>query len=240
MMHSTPRYDAQKLEAVIFDMDGLMLDTERVAKRFWLMALEEFGAMLDDEQYLNIVGRNMKDSSVVLKDLLGADFPVEACRTRMREIYYEDIAKNGLPVKPGLNELVDFLKARSIRYAIATSTARDITLRKLELTDLSSNFDVIVAGDEVSNGKPHPEIFLKAAALLDARPEKVVVLEDSFSGIHAAHAAGMIPIMIPDLAQPTEEIRALAYAVVSSLHEAQQVIEGILKGHSEGSRLRSS
>ncbi len=229
MMHSTPRYDVQKLEAVIFDMDGLMLDTERIAKQYWLMALKEFGAMLDDEQYLNIVGRNVQDSNVVLRNLLGDDFPVEECRSRMREIYYEDVARNGLPVKPGLHEMVDFLKARSIRYAVATSTARDITLRKLELTNLSSHFETIVAGDEVSNGKPHPEIFLKAAALLDAKAGKVVVLEDSFSGIRAAHAAGMTPIMIPDLAQPTEEIRALAYAVVSSLCEAQQVIENILQ-----------
>ncbi len=216
------------IEAVIFDMDGLMLDTERIAKGFWLTALAEFGATLTDEQYLEIVGRTAADSTRVLKGLLGADFPVDECRARMREIYYADISENGIPVKPGLVELVDFLNAESIRFAVATSTARDMTMRKLELTDLSSHVGTIVAGDEVSNGKPDPEIFLKAARLLDAEPERVVVLEDSFNGIRAAHAAKMIPIMVPDLAQPTDEIRALAHAVVPSLHAAREAIEELI------------
>ena len=216
------------IEAVIFDMDGLMVDTERLAKRFWFMALEEFGASLTDDEYLGIVGRNVNDSSKVLKGVLGADFPVDKCRARMRELYYADIAENGLPVKPGLLELVDFLKAQSIEYAVATSTARDITTRKLELTDLAPHFKTIVAGDEVTNGKPDPEIFLKAAGLLAAAPEKTVVLEDSYSGIRAAHAAGMTPIMVPDLAPPTDEMRSLAYAVVPTLIEAKKVIAHLL------------
>jgi HAD superfamily hydrolase (TIGR01509 family) len=217
------------IEAVIFDMDGLMVDTERIAKRFWLIALEEFGAELTETQYLRIVGRNAADSTVVLKEMLGADFPVERCRARMREIYYADIAKNGIPVMPGLLELVDFLKEESVKYAVATSTARDITLKKLDYTGLLPHFDKIVAGDEVSNGKPHPEIFLKAAKLLSASPDRCVVLEDSFNGIRAAHAAGMIPIMIPDLAPPTDEIRPLAHAVVESLNEAREIIAGLLR-----------
>lgn len=217
------------IEAVIFDMDGLMVDTERLARRFWFIAFEEFGSVPTDEQYLRIVGRNAVDSTAVLKEALGADFPVEECRARMRELYYADIAKNGIPVKPGLRELADFLKAESIRFAVATSTARDITLRKLEMTNLMSDFGTIVAGDEVIKGKPDPEIFLKAAELLGAAPEKTIVLEDSFNGIRAAHAAKMIPIMVPDLAQPTDEIRALAHAVVPSLKEAQEVISQLLE-----------
>ncbi|RJP24245.1 MAG: HAD family phosphatase [Candidatus Abyssobacteria bacterium SURF_5] len=228
MSAETRKAGSRKVDAVIFDLDGLILDTERIAKRFWLMAFKEFGVVLTDEQYLGIVGRNVRDSNMVLRNLLGDDFPVEECRARMRETYYEDIARNGLPVKPGVHELVDFLKMKSLRYAVATSTARDITMRKLELTNLVSSFETVVAGDEVSHGKPHPEIFLKAAALLDAQPRAVVVLEDSFSGIRAAKAAGMIPIMVPDLAQPTEEIQSLAYAVVSTLSEAKEIIEEIL------------
>ncbi len=217
------------IEAVIFDMDGLMVDTERLARRFWFMAFEEFGATPTDEQYLSIVGRNAVDSTAVLREALGADFPVEECRARMRELYYAAIVESGIPVKPGLRELVDFLKAESIRYAVATSTARDITLRKLEMTNLISDFGTIVAGDEITNGKPDPEIFLKAAGLIGAAPEKTVVLEDSFNGIRAAHAAGMIPIMVPDLAQPTDEIRALTHAVVPSLREAREIILRLLE-----------
>ncbi len=226
--NSAAKLTCKNIEAVIFDLDGLILDTERLAKRFWLMAFEEFGAVLSNEQYLSIVGRNVTDSNMVLQNLLGPEFPVEKCRARMREIYSDSIARDGLPIKPGIHEMVDFLKTKSIRYAIATSTGRDLTLRKLELTGLLPHFEAIIAGDEVSNGKPHPEIFLKAAALLYAAPERTIVLEDSFSGIRAAHSAGMIPIMIPDLAQPNEEIRSLAYAVVSSLHEARRLIATIV------------
>ena len=217
------------IEGVIFDMDGLMVDTERLARVFWHRALEEFDARLTDRQYLRIVGRTAVDSAKILKEMLGADFPVEECRARMRELYYADIAVNGVPVKAGLLELVDFLKANSIGYAVATSTARDITTRKLEITGLTSHFTAIVAGDEVTNGKPNPEIFLKAASLLGAPPEKVVVLEDSLNGIRAAHAAKMIPIMVPDLIQPDDEIQSLAYAVAGSLHECRDLISKLLR-----------
>ena len=217
------------IEAVIFDMDGLMVETERLAKRFWLEALDEFGVSLTDDQYFRIVGRTSTDSTIVLNEMLGADFPVEKCRARMRELYYADIAENGIPVKPGLLELVEFLRTKSVRYAVATSTARDITERKLELTGLTPYFDTIIAGDEVSNGKPDPEIFLKVAESLSVEPGTCVVLEDSFNGIRAAHAAGMIPIMVPDLTQPTEQIRSLAHAVTPSLFEAKKIISRLLK-----------
>lgn len=221
--------NSKNVEAVIFDMDGLMVDTERLAREFWLMALDEFGARLTESQYLRIVGRTAVDSTAILKEMLGADFPVEECRARMRELYYADIARKGVPIKAGLLELVAFLNAESIRYAVATSTARDITTRKLEIAGLTSQFNAIVAGDEVTNGKPNPEIFLKAASLLGASPERVVVLEDSSNGIRAAHAANMIPIMVPDLIQPDDEIKSLAYAVVGSLHEARDVITNLLR-----------
>ena len=216
------------IKAVIFDMDGLILDTERLARRGWLAAMEEFGASLTDEQYLRIVGRTATDSTMVLKEMLGADFPVEQCRNRMRELYYADAAKNGIPIKQGLEELLDFLKEKSIKYAVATSTARKLTIPKLQLTGLLSTFKIIVAGDEIENGKPAPDIFLAAAKALSIAPEKCVVLEDSSYGIRAAHAAKMIPIMVPDLAQPTNEIRLLTHSVVPSLHEAREVISQLL------------
>jgi HAD superfamily hydrolase (TIGR01509 family) len=124
--------------------------------------------------------------------------------------------------------LVDFLKEKSISFAVATSTARKLTIPKLQLTNLLSTFNIIIAGDEIENGKPAPDIFLAAARALNVAAEKCVVLEDSSYGIRAAHAAKMIPIMVPDLAQPTDEIRALTHAVVPSLHEAREVISQLL------------
>ena len=216
------------IEAVIFDMDGLMLDTERMALRAWRRASKEFGSEMSDELAFSIVGRNVPDTRAILQEVLGEDFPLEACWNRTNELYAADISENGIPLKPGLEELLDFLEDKSIDTAVATSTYRALATHKLELTGLISRFKSIVAGDEVDNGKPAPDIFLAAAKSLDAAPDKCVVLEDSVSGVRAAHAADMIPIMVPDLAQPADEIRSLAYAVVSDLHEAREVISQLL------------
>lgn len=217
------------IAAVIFDMDGLMLDTERMALRAWRRAAEEFGATMRDELALSIVGRNVPDTRAILREALGEGFPLEDCWNRTTELYTADISENGIPLKPGLGELLDFLEEESIDAAVATSTYRAPATHKLELTGLISRFKAIVAGDEVDNGKPAPDIFLTAAKSLEASPDTCVVLEDSFSGIRAAHAANMIPIMVPDLAQPTEEIRSLAHAVVPSLHHAREVIWRLLE-----------
>jgi len=216
------------IRATIFDMDGLMLDTERMALRAWRRAAEEFGVSIRDELALSLVGRNVPDTRAILRETLGAGFPLEDCWSRTTELYAADISENGIPLKPGLAELLDFLEGESIDVAVATSTYRALTIHKLELTGLISRFKAIIAGDEVDNGKPAPDIFLAAAQLLGAPPERCVVLEDSFSGIRAAHAANMIPIMVPDLAQPTEEIRSLAHAIVPSLHHARDVIRRLL------------
>jgi len=216
------------IEAVIFDMDGLMLDTQRMATKAWKLAAAEYGLNFSDELNLKLIGRSVQDSIIILKKELGADFPIEDCRERATEFYFEDISQNGIPIKPGLLELIHFLKDKSIDIAVATSTPRSLTVHKLQVAKLISHFKVIVTGDDIQNGKPSPDIFLATAKLLNTPPEKCIVLEDSFPGIWAAHAAKMIPIMVPDLVQANDEVRSIAYAVVPSLYDAKEIIVNLI------------
>jgi HAD superfamily hydrolase (TIGR01509 family) len=217
------------VQAVIFDMDGLMLDTEKVATRAWKQTFNDLGYTLTDELNLAMVGRNEPDADAIILQVMGADFPVERCRRQANACYAALLEKEGIPIKNGLLELLGFLKQRSIMLAVATSTPRSLALHKLGLTGLDSWFSAIVAGDDITRGKPEPDLFLAAARQVNASPDRCVVLEDSPAGIRAGHAAGMVPIMVPDMIPPDETIRSLAYGIVPSLWEAKQVISNLME-----------
>lgn len=219
---------AAAVQAVIFDMDGVILDSQRMATDAWTRAVASLGYCLTEELNLQLIGRNAKDSDAILCAALGGDFPVDAARQTARQFFSELMPERGIPLKPGLEALLDFLEARAVRTAVATSTPRAACVRHLQRAHILERFAAHVCGDEVVQGKPAPDIFLTAARLLGTRPEACVVLEDSFAGIRAAHAAGMIPIMVPDLLPPDEDIRALAYRVVPTLDQARDVIASLL------------
>jgi HAD superfamily hydrolase (TIGR01509 family) len=205
--------------AVLFDMDGLMLDTERMARVAWKRALAEQGYQLDDHNYLRMVGRTVQDARLILRELFGQELPFQKVFD-MRQAYYDaDIEQNGIPIKPGLLELLDFLEAQLVPKAVASSTPCWFATHKLARAGIDARFKAIVCGDMVTQGKPAPDLFLEAARQIAMPPERCVVLEDSEAGITAAHAAGMVPVMVPDLKQPTPEILALAYRVLPSLYE---------------------
>lgn len=212
------------INSVIFDMDGLMFDTERVATRAWKQTFRDLGYELTDELNLAMVGRNEPDSNAIIAKAMGPRFPVVQCRRDANDRYIRLLESEGIPLKPGLNNLLEFLKTSAIPSAVATSTQRYLAMRKLSLAGLVSRFSAIVAGDDVQKGKPEPDLFLEAARLLNSAPERCVVLEDSPAGIRAANAAGMIPVMVPDLIQPDETIRSLAYAIVPTLDKAHETI----------------
>jgi HAD superfamily hydrolase (TIGR01509 family) len=220
--------NARSAKAVIFDMDGVILDSQGLALKAWARAVADLGYCLTEDLNLELVGRNVPDSNAILQRALGPAFPVEAARRAAREFFAELTPATGVPLKPGVEQFLDFLESKGVRKAVATSTPRPACVRHLQHWKLLDRFSVVVCGDEVPSGKPAPDIFLQAARLLNVQPADCVVIEDSFAGIRAAHAAAMIPIMVPDLKAPDDTIRGLAYRVVRNLDEAREVIAALI------------
>jgi HAD superfamily hydrolase (TIGR01509 family) len=213
--------------AVILDMDGLLLDTEPISLRVWTQAARDLGYDLDEDTCDRMIGLNQSANRDMLVRRFGSGCPVDEL-VELAQARYREALEEGVPHKPGLLDFIRFLNEREIPRAVATSTATDLASRKLRQAGVLGHFDIVVGGDLVTRGKPHPDIFLRAAAELHHRPEDCVVLEDSGPGIRAAAAAGMRPILIPDAREPSEEMRRAAHAVVESLSAAQAVIEHMM------------
>jgi len=205
--------------AVVFDMDGLMLDTEPLAARAWIDAAARAGIAFDGAVTPRLVGRNFADCRMLIREHHGGDYPVDALMNAWHGAYDAIVEREGLSLKPGLEALLAWLADSCIPRAVATSTRRARAQAKLARTGLDAHFEALVGGDEVARGKPAPDIYLEAAGRLRVAPAECVALEDSEPGMRAAIAAGMIAIMVPDLAPPSPELLAHAPLVLASLHE---------------------
>jgi len=207
------------IEAVIFDMDGLMIDTEPIYKRALQKAAAELGYHLSDEFAFTLIGLSNPACRKAIAGHLGSGFPLEEYWKRWPELWREEAEEHGIAKKPGLEELLSCLNHRGMPMAIATSSSRPQTEFSLRVSGLSFPFDHIVTGDQIMNGKPAPDIFLEASRRLDVSPDRCLALEDSENGVRAARSAGMVTIMVPDLKQPSDEVRDLAFDVVESLEQ---------------------
>jgi len=207
-------------KAIIFDMDGLLIDTESHAKIAWQMAAKQIGESIDDDTMYSLVGRHIEDCLDSLSSQMGKDLRKIGFMEKVDNIYFSNFMRNGIDVKHGAGRLLDHLSRNHILRAVATSSEKEIAPRKLRLASLAHYFEVIVSGCEVAKSKPAPDIFLLAANRLGVEPADCLVLEDSYTGVRGAHAAGMKPIMIPDLLPPTEEMRELTVGIYPNLEEA--------------------
>lgn len=205
--------------AVIFDMDGIIFDTERLYIESWKAVGEEFGLENVVEMAYKIIGVNETMSRKVFTEYYQGMKDYDLCRKRLSEVFHSRY-DGRIPVKPGVREILAFLKERKIPIALASSTRIETVQRELKEAGLYQSFDHIIGGDMIKQSKPAPDIFLAAAQKLGAAPESCYVLEDSHNGIRAAAAAGMHPIMVPDLLEPTDEMQKLAETICPSLNEA--------------------
>jgi HAD superfamily hydrolase (TIGR01509 family) len=211
------------IQAILFDMDGLMIDTEPISREAWRRAGAEFGYSISNELYQGMVGRAVSEDQRILLAAFGADFPFDAINQRRVEVY-RALLENGVPLKPGVVELLDWVDARGLLKAVGSSTRRELVLHKLELSGLRARFEIVVCADDVGRGKPAPDIFLEAARRLGVTPGECLVLEDSEAGVQAAAAAGMRVIVVPDMAPPSAQVRAQALAVLPSLAQVKNVL----------------
>jgi HAD superfamily hydrolase (TIGR01509 family) len=202
--------------AVVFDMDGLLLDSERPLLDSWVRAARELGCPFEPELLARVLGRPGKDGVAMFRASLPQDFPYERVGTRARELL-ADARAAGYHVKEGARELLTRLREAGVPCAVASSTRRAQVERQLEQVGLLAYFAALATGDEVSHGKPAPDIFLLAAERLGVPPATCLVFEDSEHGARGALAAAMQVVIVPDVNQPSDEARAFCLHVLDSL-----------------------
>ncbi len=206
-------------------MDGLMIDTEKLYLKFWILAAQEYGYDMKPEHVFSIRSLARKFSIPKLKGIFGEDCPTEEIRARRTELMTEYIMQNGLEIKKGLFILLDYLRSRNIRMAVATATPMDRTEYYLHTIGAMDYFSAVVSGDMVTTGKPAPDIYLVAAEALGLPPSECAAFEDSPNGIRSAYDAGCRAVMIPDMTLPDEEVNPLLSAVYESLDKAVEFFE---------------
>ena len=207
------------IKAVIFDMDGVLFDTERLGMIQQLKACREMGYPVTEALLMRTMGSSMAAARVILLNALGQDFPYEKMIGRWTELTFEDMAQNGIPQKPGVRELLGVLNERGIKAAVATSNNRSIVDRYMEQAGLTNSFDVVVCGDSIQKSKPDPDIYLLAAEKLGVAPVDCMGVEDSVNGVKAVRAAGMKSVMVPDMIPYTSELAAYVDYCVPTLHD---------------------
>ena len=204
-------------QAVVFDMDGVIFDKERLVIEFWKEVAKKHNIPNIEHTCIQCLGTNRVRTREIFLENYGADFPFDPYRAEVTELFNTHYKGVPLPTKPGVRELLSYLQEQDIKVGLASSTVQHLVRDEIGTAGLLPYFQTLVCGDMVEHSKPAPYMFLKACEILNADPTKSIAIEDSFNGIRSAHCAGMTPIMVPDQVQPTDEIRALAFHVMPSL-----------------------
>jgi HAD superfamily hydrolase (TIGR01509 family) len=205
-------------DAVVFDMDGLLLNTELLARRALARAGEEVGLGAGDAFFALLIGVPADGCRQLLFEHYGESAPADSFFAAAARHLHDQIEGGDMTLKPGVLALLAHLARKGMPRAVATSSAREKALHHLHKAGIAQCFDVIVTRDDVARGKPFPDLFLHAAGRLGVSPGRCLALEDSYNGVRAAHAAGMPVVMVPDLLQPTAEMHSLCEAVVGDLN----------------------
>lgn len=209
---------------VIFDMDGLMVDTETVSFKAWREVMKEIGIDFTRKEFDLTLGKNNRDIAVIIKGIYGEGVPVDELFVKKIQLAQKMIEEKLDPM-PGLFELFDYLDENRYKKVVATSSHRTRAEFIVEKLGLNDRIDGMVTGDQIKRGKPDPEIFLRAAEIAGAKNENSIVLEDSRTGLYGAKSAGMRCIFVPDFTEPDDEIKEIAFSIVNSLAEVPALLE---------------
>lgn len=213
------------MKAVVFDMDGVIFDSERLVIDCWKPVAEKYGIPDIEKACYECLGINATLTKEKMKKRYGEDFPYDDYKKEMSALFFERAKDGKLPKKEGVFEILRFLREKHVKVALASSTREAVVVRELTDGGLIDYFDQVICGDMVTRSKPDPEIFLKACEALEVEPASAYAIEDSYNGIRSAHAAGMKAIMVPDMAEPTEEMEQLAYQILPSLLDVIEFIK---------------
>ena len=211
-------------KAVIFDMDGVIFDTERVYLEIWQSVFEKYGYKMTKELYITVMGTGRKNVIKTFLENFGDDLPIEKMYEEKDNQLFYIIENQGIPLKKGVKELFSMLKEKNYKIALATSAKRDRVEKQIKDKWLKESFDAIVCGDDVEKGKPSPDIFLKAAKKIDVEPENCFVVEDPPAGIKAAFSGGMKGIHVEDLKVADEDILKYCQKSFKDLQEVKKYL----------------
>lgn len=215
------------IKAIIFDMDGLIIDSERVTFECYQERLKDMNLTMDEEFYKTLLGKPIKGIYQRFYDVYGNDFPIENVIQDVHQLMAERFETEGVPVKKGLVELLHYLKDNNYKTIVATSSNRDRVDKILAQAKITEFFDDSICGDEVTKGKPNPEVFLKSCQKLGVNVDEAIVLEDSEAGIQASYDANIKVICIPDMKYPEKQYEEKTFKILKDLTEVTAYLKSL-------------
>ena len=215
------------IKAIIFDMDGLMIDSERVTFECYQERLKDMNLTMYEEFYKTLLGKPIKGIYQRFYDVYGNDFPIENVIQDVHQLMAERFETEGVPVKKGLVELLHYLKDNNYKTIVATSSNRDRVDKILAQAKITEFFDDSICGDEVTKGKPNPEVFLKSCQKLGVNVDEAIVLEDSEAGIQASYDANIKVICIPDMKYPEKQYEEKTFKILKDLTEVTAYLKSL-------------
>lgn len=219
-----------KITSVIFDMDGVIFDSERLILDCWEKVGEKYGVTGIRQVFTECIGTNNRKTQEIVYAHYGESFPYEEFRKEASVFFQEYMKDKGLPVKKGVRELLQYLKAEEIPIGLASSTRQAVVEEELRQAGLHDFFQVIMGGDQLKRSKPEPDIYLMTCEKMGCLPENTYAIEDSHNGIRSAYSAGMMPIMVPDLLQVTDEMKEKSVAIFDDLLQVMQYFQENIDG----------
>ena len=215
----------KRIKGVLFDMDGVVFDTEKAYLNTWTKVCASYGYDLKRDTYISVMGTGRENTINTFKNALGCDIPMEDMYKDKDKMIKEIVESGQVPVKSGAEEILTWLRKNNIKTALATSAKRWRAETQLEMSGIKNLFDAVVCGDDITNLKPDPEIFLKAGEKIGLNPDECIVIEDSPAGIQAAYNAGMYGIHVEDLKEADDTIKKYSKVNFKNLMEIKEYID---------------